>query len=196
VHVEADNAMASPTEDTQPAGWISATLDRDERALVAYVRRLLGDLETARDVVQEAFLRLCRTDRPPPPDRARPWLYRVCRNLAIDHLRKEGRMHLLEQTGGLTDPATVNGSAGRHSAERSAERAEETNRLFAFVQDLPARQQEVLRLRFQDALSYREIASVTGASISHVGVLLHGAMAALRRRMAPPQSAACERSQS
>ena len=188
--------MTSETEDPKPAGWIAAALDTHERALVAYVRRQLGDLETARDVVQEAFLRLCRTDRPPPPDRARPWLYRVCRNLAIDHLRKEGRMHLLDQTGGLTDPATAGGSASRHSAERSAERAEETTRLLDFVQELPPRQQEVLRLRFQDALSYREIASVTGASVSHVGVLLHGAMAALRRRMAPATTPACERSSS
>ena len=188
--------MTSRTEDGQPSGWIPAALDAHERALVAYVRRLVGDLETARDVVQEAFLRLCRTDSPPPADRARPWLYRVCRNLAIDHLRKEGRMHLLDQTGGLTDPATVNGSAGRHSAERTAERAEETTRLLAHVQSLSARQQEVLRLRFQDALSYREIASVTGASVSHVGVLLHGAMAALRRRMAVESTPACERSTS
>ena len=188
--------MTSRIEDQQPRGWIAAALDRHERALVAYVRRLLGDLETSRDVVQEAFMRLCRTDSPPPADRSRPWLYRVCRNLAIDHLRKEGRMHLLDQTGGLTDPATVNGSQARHSAERSAERGEETTRLLAFVQELPPRQQEVIRLRFQGALSYREIASVTGASVSHVGVLLHGAMAALRRRMATVPPTACERSTS
>lgn len=188
--------MTSRSEDRQPPRWIAAALDAHERVLVAYVRRQLGDLETALDVVQEAFLRLCRTDHRPPPDRVRPWLYRVCRNLAIDHLRKEGRMHLLDQTGGLTDPATVNGHAGRHSAERRAEHAEEASRLLAFVQELAPRQQEVLRLRFQDALSYREIASVTGASVSHVGVLLHGAMAALRRRMAPSGSAAGERSTS
>ena len=188
--------MTNPSEARPADGWIAAALDAHERVLVAYVRRRLGDLETARDVVQEAFLRLCRTGSPPPPDRARPWLYRVCRNLAIDHLRKEGRMHLLDETAGLTDPATVNGSASRLSAERVAERAEETGRLLSFVQELPARQQEVVRLRFQDALSYREIASVTGASVSHVGVLLHGALAALRRRMATQPTPACERSTS
>ncbi len=188
--------MTNPVEHRSTDGWIAAALDAHERVLVAYVRRQLGDLETARDVVQEAFLRLCRTDNPPPHERARPWLYRVCRNLAIDHLRKEGRMHLLDETAGLTDPATVNGSAGRQSAERVAERSEETSRLLAFVQELPPRQQEVVRLRFQDALSYREIAGVTGASVSHVGVLLHGALAALRRRMGTAQTPACERSTS
>jgi RNA polymerase sigma factor (sigma-70 family) len=105
-------------------------------------------------------------------------------------------MHLLEKTSGLTDSATLNGRAAPQSAEHVAERAEETTRLLAFVQELPARQQEVLRLRFQGALSYREIASVTGASVSHVGVLLHGAMAALRGRMAQVPPAACERSPS
>lgn len=184
--------MTSPPEDPRPAGWIAAALDAHERPLVAYARRRMGDLEAARDVVQEAFLRLCRTDNPPPAERVRPWLYRVCRNLTIDHLRKEGRMHLLDQTAGLTDPASTNGSVARAAAEQ----AEETSRLLDCVGALPARQQEVLRLRFQDALSYREIASVTGASVSHVGVLLHGAMATLRRRLAADAPAAIERSPS
>ena len=93
------------------------------------------------------------------------------------------------------EPGLASAGLPREWADGSVTR-EEATRLLAFVQELPPRQQEVLRLRFQDALSYREIASVTGASVSHVGVLLHGAMAALRRRMAPSTPPACERSSS
>ena len=97
-------------------------------------------------------------------------------------------MHALEQTDRLIDGAA-------HAAPSSrAERAEETSQLATYLATLPERQQEVVRLRFQDALSYREIAVVTEASVSHVGVLLHQALATLRARMAAaPQPVACER---
>jgi RNA polymerase sigma factor (sigma-70 family) len=191
--------MTSRAED--PSRWITDALGRYERPLVGYVRRLLGDLDVARDVVQEAFLRLCRTDSPPPTERLAPWLYRVCRNLAIDHLRKEGRMHALEQTERLVDPDTQqtlgDGTPSLATAQGRAEHIEESGRLAALVAELPARQQEVVRLRFQDALTYREMATVTGASVSHVGVLLHAAMSTLRRRMVNvARPTACERSPS
>ncbi|MDA1195524.1 MAG: RNA polymerase sigma factor [Planctomycetota bacterium] len=172
---------------------VRQALDRHEARLLAYAARCVGGVDAARDIVQEAFLRLCRVETPPPDDALRPWLYRVCRNLAIDHLRKEGRMHALEHVQQLTDPATAEHEPYGSNPASHAEHAEETVRLLACVADLPARQQEVVRLRFQDALSYRDIAVVTGASVSHVGVLLHDAMHTLRRRLA---AAPCERSHS
>ncbi len=168
--------------------WMRDVLDRFERPLVAYAQRRLGNRDAARDVVQECLLRLCRAEQAPEDGHLRPWLYRVCRNLTIDHLRKEGRVHALEQTDRILD-------ATPHAVpEARAERADETSRLAACLAALPARQQEVVRLRFQDALTYREIAVVTDASISHVGVLLHKALATLKRRLAAqPETVACER---
>lgn len=176
--------MKSPPPDGR--SWILDALERHERPLVSYVRRLVGDVEAARDAVQEAFLRLCRADPPPKGAHTRAWLFRVCRNLAIDHLRKEGRMSPLE-----TPIADV---PARAAPDVQVARADEAERLRAWVGELSPPQQEVVRLRFQDALSYREIAVVTGTSVSHVGVLLHRALAALRaRRTRAPQPAACER---
>ena len=43
------------------------------------------------------------------------------------------------------------------------------------VEELPDRQQEILRLKFQGGLSYKEIADVMDLTISHVGVLIHNA---------------------
>ena len=62
--------------------------------------------------------------------------------------------------------------------------AQETNsRILILLESLPANQQEVIRLKFQDNLSYREIAEVTGLSISNVGVQLHNGLKQLRHRM-------------
>ena len=97
-------------------------------------------------------------------------------------------MQALKQTDEIQD-----GSSG-HAPAHGAEQADERSRLALCVGELSPRQQEVVRLRFQDALTYREIAVVTGASVSHVGVLLHEAMRALKGRLAEvADTAACER---
>jgi RNA polymerase sigma-70 factor, ECF subfamily len=54
--------------------------------------------------------------------------------------------------------------------------------LLRLVDGLPPRQQEVIQLRFQNDLSYREIADITGMTESNVGVALHAALKALRER--------------
>ena len=48
---------------------------------------------------------------------------------------------------------------------------------------LPDRQQEVLRLKFNAGLSYKEIAEVTGLTSTNVGFILHTAISKLRQRL-------------
>ena len=55
---------------------------------------------------------------------------------------------------------------------------------------LPVNQAEVLRLKFQNDLSYQEIADVTGLSASNVGFLIHTGLKRLRTLLAP-EAAAC-----
>src|SRR5215211_6326161 len=87
--------------------WIVAVARRYERPLLAYVRRLLGDPDRGRDVVQDAFLQLCRQPRAEVEPRLAPWLFAVCRRRVVDILRKENRMATLS-----TDPpSAANGPA-------------------------------------------------------------------------------------
>ncbi len=60
----------------------------------------------------------------------------------------------------------------------------------AFLGLLPEREQEVVRLKFQRRLSYREIANITGHSVDHVGVMIHNAIQRVSREFAAvPQGA-------
>ena len=61
---------------------------------------------------------------------------------------------------------------------------EEHEQLAVMVDQLSPRQQEVLRLRMQAGLSYREIAEVTGLTSSNVGFHLHAAVRKLRDSLA------------
>lgn len=165
---------------TPPADWVAEVFARLEVPLVAYVRRQLwGDLEAARDIVQDAFVKLCQQVWPDIEPHATAWLYRTCRNQAIDLSRREGRMNAIH-TG--TDLASLQDRAG-HGPDHRAQEGEQLDQLRAGVGELTEQQQEILRLRLHDGLSYRQIAEVTGLTVTNVGYHLHQALSQLRTRL-------------
>ncbi len=163
---------------TPPADWVTQIFDQFEVRLVAYVHRRIGDLDLARDIVQEAFTKLCQESWPDIKDRAIPWLYTTCRNRSIDISRREGRMPVThkQDVGQIVDQ--------RHRSPSSTmETTEQVDCLRAHLGNLSSQQQEILRLRLQDGLSYREIATVTGLTTTNVGYHIHQAITQLRSRM-------------
>jgi RNA polymerase sigma factor (sigma-70 family) len=163
-----------PTE----ASWIRETLDRYEGPLVRFTRTITGDLESARDVVQDAFCRLCAQPRDRVEGHVGEWLFAVCRNRALDVRKKEGRMT------GLTEVDLDARTAPGPTPSAVAEGRDATERLLALVDGLPPNQAEVVRLKFQAGLSYKEISRVTTHSVTNVGFLLHTAIKTLRARAA------------
>ena len=80
------------TNDTAAsAEWVRQALDDYERPLIQFAYRLTGDRETARDVVQDTFVKLCSTDPAKLNGRLAPWLFTVCRNRAYDVGKKRAR---------------------------------------------------------------------------------------------------------
>lgn len=163
----------------RPAGqWIDAVLDEHEGPLLRYAARLTGDLERARDIVQDTFLKLLEADRAAIEGHLAEWLFTVCRNRALDVNRKEQRMG-----------ATTNGQLEDHAPPQAArpgvtEHVEHHSAVLAAVADLPERQQELLRLKFQNGLSYEQISRITSLTASNVGFILHTALKSLRERLA------------
>lgn len=154
--------------------WIRAALSRFERPLVRYAVTILRDPDRARDVVQDTFLRLCQQDRAVVDGHLAAWLFRVCRNRALDVKRKESRMTELMESD------LTNASSGPPPPSEVAEQHENATRLLDLLEDLSSNQREVLRLKFQDDLSYREISEVTSLSVGNVGFLIHIGIKALR----------------
>lgn len=69
------------------------------------------------------------------------------------------------------------------SPAAQVEGRDNTRRALRLVNGLPANQQEVIRLKFQNGLSYKEISGITRLSVSNVGFLIHTALKTLRRQM-------------
>jgi RNA polymerase sigma factor (sigma-70 family) len=165
-------------EQAERAEWLRSVLDRYEGPLTRFAARLIGDVERARDVVQETFLRLCRDGAPRDDAHTPRWLFTVCRRLALDVRRKEKRMRPLAEEHERV-------AAARAFPAAAAEGQESAGSVLAVLAGLPSRQQEVIRLRFQNGLSYRDIAAVMDTSVTNVGYLIHSAIATLRQRMMP-----------
>jgi RNA polymerase sigma factor (sigma-70 family) len=157
--------------------WIEDVLARYEGPLVRYAWRITGDLESARDVVQDTFLRLCQADRSRLEGGLGAWLYTVCRNRALDAVRKDRKMDALDDAGAAVMASPEPGPSA--AAELSAAHGE----VLRVLATLPASQQEVVRLRFHAGLSYKEISTVTGHSVTNVGYLIHAAVKSLREQM-------------
>ena len=157
--------------------WLCDAVASYEKPLVQYACRLVGDLHRARDVVQDTFLKLCDQDQADVKNLP-AWLYTVCRNRATDVMRKERRMSSFDTTNAAPIPAAGDGPYQAVELEETQRRALEA------LDALPPPQQEVIRLKFQQELSYRQIAEVTQQTPSNVGYLIHAGLKTLRQRLA------------
>ncbi len=164
--------------DPQFATWIHSVLQDHEATLLRYAARLTGDADRARDVVQETFLRLCRENPDDLDGHLAPWLFRVCRQRALDVRRKENRMAILSEQKSAQSASPEAGPAETVARQETHGAVAET------LNDLPPNQQEVVRLKFQHGMTYRQISEVTELSVSNVGYLLHTALKTLRARLA------------
>lgn len=156
--------------------WVREALHQFEGPLVRYAQRITGDLEAARDVVQDTFLKLCREEPASVDGHLSQWLFTVTRNRALDVHRKERRM----TTATDLDHRNPTAAAGPQDAAALGDSGAKVMRL---LDRLPDNQQEVIRLKFQNDLSYREISEITGLSVSNVGFLLHVGIKRLREIM-------------
>ncbi len=136
---------------------------------------IVGDLESARDVVQETFIRFAREERPDLDENPRhleAWLFTVCRNRALDHHRKQSRI--------VPMPLADDRVAEDPTPAAALESRDMAASLLKLLEALSPNQREVIRLKFQNDLSYKEIADITELSVTNVGFLLHTGLKKLR----------------
>jgi RNA polymerase sigma-70 factor (ECF subfamily) len=169
-------AMDSPVSRTQR---IRSAIDEYQSRLIGFAARITGDAESARDVVQDTFLRLCREDLDVVGDHLPAWLFRVCRNRALDVRKKEAPLRRLD------DVTSASRDGLAEDPHHLLAQGDDARRVLCALAELPAAQQEVLRLRFQEELSYKEISAVTGHTIGRVGFLIHAGIKRLRRTLRP-----------
>jgi RNA polymerase sigma-70 factor (ECF subfamily) len=141
------------------------------RGVLRYLTRIVGGADTAHDLTQEVFLRVVRSPMPDAEPAARKaWVFRIARNLALNHLR-DGRRR--PRTTELVDTARP-ASQELATAIRQA------------ISSLPDGDRDVFLLRETAGLSYAEIAVACELTEDAVRSRLHRARQHLRTVLAAP----------
>lgn len=167
--------VAGPTESGTPSPEttsLEALFLREEVGLLAYARRLVVSSETAQDIVQESFMRLhAHFDQVRQP---RAWLFRTVHNLAMNHHRSHRRE--VDWPGGEEDGHSPEFPINEPMPDEVIMRMEAVGQARLCLESLDERSRELIRLKFEEDLSYREISLQTGVSVGNVGYILHHAL--------------------
>ena len=149
------------------------------QGILAYVRMHTASQEDAEDIVVEVFLAALENTRfSTLPEKAKQlWLWRVAHNKVADSYRraKTRQSVAIEQVVDSLFEDEI------HGPEHTALRQEDYIALHTHLQSLPALQQEILRLRFGQELSCREIAAIVGKQENAVRVTLSRGLNLLRQ---------------
>jgi RNA polymerase sigma factor (sigma-70 family) len=150
-----------------------------ESPLLSYALRLVGERGKAEDVVQEAFMKLHVnfTEVREP----RRWLYRTVHNLSLNHRRKEQKLVALPQASDQEHRETPDPEP---QPDQEIVRAEGIGLVRLTMDALDKRSRDLVRLKFDDNLSYKEISERTGLTVTHVGYLLHHALKTIGAELA------------
>lgn len=153
-----------------------------ESPLLRHALRWLPDRDGAEDIVQEAFMRLhAQFDEVRQP---RSWLYRTVHNLALNRRRDGAKLVPLLPLSDDDPPPAADTADPQPLPDEQIARWEGIGLVRLSLESLDARSRELIRLKFNDELSYKEISARTGLSIGHVGYLLHHALKAIAAELA------------
>lgn len=160
---------------------------RYQRRLTAFLGQLVGDVELARELSQETFIRAWSAlDRFDPKYRFSTWLFRIGHNLGIDHLRrrrlKTVSLYRNDRDGDEVELVVEDLSKDPLGHFENAELALSLKQAIA---ELRPEYRELVMLRHFGCLSYQEIAEFKEMPLGTVKNKLFRAHSVLRKALAP-----------
>lgn len=145
----------------------------------AYASRMLRDRDEARDIAQEALIRLWRHRDRVDPDSVRSWLMRTTHNLCIDRIRRRSVRSEVDDG----DAVTERSAAHDPGPDRLVESGETASILSRVLESLSPADRAVVLMREVMALPYEEIAATLDVPLGTLKARLHRARERLRERL-------------
>lgn len=147
---------------------VSQLLERHTRRVRDYVRMMVKDNDVADDLTQEVLIKVVKVldeGRYTDKGRFQPWLLRIAHNRVLDYFRAQKQVKTVSESSAGFDILGSKNFAEPSIEDRlvSEQQAEEVRQL---IELLPAEQREVVKMRYYEGLSFKEIAEHTGVSIN------------------------------
>ena len=172
---------------------VSQLLERHARRVRDYVRIMVKNDDVADDLTQEVLIKVVKVldeGRYVDKGRFQPWLLRIAHNRVLDYFRGQKQIKTVnESSSGFDILGSKNfAEPSIEDAIISEQQAEEVRTLIA---KLPEEQREVVKMRYYDGLSFKEIAEHTGVSINTALGRMRYALINLRRMIKEKKLVLC-----
>jgi len=148
-------------------------MERYEREIFYYIYKMTGNVEDAKDMTQEVFIKVFKkisgfNGR----STFRTWLYRIATNHTLNFLNRRPPSGPEEPLTWLSDPSPS-------SLER-LESSDLYQHVGSAIEKLPRQQKAIVTLRAREGMTYAEIANILGCSIGNCKAAYHNAIIKLR----------------
>lgn len=162
---------------------IDRAIRRHDRMLVRWLAQKFGDIETARDIAQSAYLRVWRYAQTQQIDNLQALIFKTAANLAANEFRARKRMKALkiDPSADGREPAIEQVASASPSPEATAVAREEIAASLRAIESLPLQARRAFVLSRFEEKTYREIAVILGVSESSIEKYIIAALKALRQ---------------
>ncbi len=144
--------------------------------LYRYISFRINDPQTVEDLTSELFTRfLTSLQRGKAPDNLQAWLYKVARNIVIDHYRASKKTQW--------DEISDNIASDTDSPDMLTDKTLRNEQIRRGLHHLNETQQHVLTLRFGDGMAIKDVAKLLGKSVGAIKMIQARAIAALGREV-------------
>ena len=195
--------MAPTSDSAEPDNWHLASqarggdedayarlIERHQGAIHAFIYRHVADIETARDLTQEVFVRAWfALDRVRPRAKFTTWLFQIAINLCRDHAKSKAT-----RQAHRTDPMIQTAAEGDERdrelpdwsavPDRAAQASETVAALESEIARLSLELREAFLLGAVEGWPHKEISAVLGISAKAVETRIHRARQTLQKRLA------------
>ena len=184
---DADRQQPMPCDEVEShmestAVAVSELFREHNRMLVGYLRSRLGSEQEAKEVAQEAYVRVLQLHEPGAPGLLRAYLFKTAANLAVDRLRHRRVRQRSEEQPQLFDELNPTRGELDDPAEQLLAR-EQADQLLRILQELPAKCQQVMNLHRFEGASQRDVSLRLGISERMVRRYVTYAMVYCRLRL-------------
>jgi RNA polymerase sigma-70 factor (ECF subfamily) len=145
-------------------------LNRTQTGISSYIIFIVHNKEVANDIFQETFLKAItklQMHKYSPTGKFNAWLIRIAHNTIMDWYRRQKAQHIIDTDG---DDLLIAQMSDKQLMETSREdllaNAQVMSDVRSLVDFLPESQREIVKMRYYQNLSFKEIAEQTGVSIN------------------------------